>query len=123
MPEAAKRKTTSEVEANPLARSIVAGSVWTDATNPNSLRGFSTDRQHRAQPRDRSRQHFQRPIDLRLRGIPRQAESNRPVRDLVLDLHRAQHVRRFEAAAGTGGAGAGADALLAEQEQDRLGLE
>ena len=83
----------------------------------------STHRHHRPQPADDARERLKRLLDLRIGGVAGKTESDGTVRQSVGDVHRLQYMRRLEAAAAAGGTGAGADALLAEQQQDRLGFE
>src|SRR5262249_26232031 len=62
-------------------------------------------------------------VDLVVGRVAGEAEADCAVRDPRVDLHRPQHVRRLEAPAAAGGTGAGADAVFAQQKEDRFGFE
>src|SRR5262249_41319906 len=77
----------------------------------------------RPQFRDDGGQLLQQRIDLRLVVIHAEAESNRILRSVRRQSHRAQDVRRLERARGAGGACRHGEPFEVERNEQRLGFD
>src|SRR3954465_639180 len=85
------------------SRSVAALPV--DRREIDAFLNHFVERRELAQALDRADHVFDRDTHLFLGREPSESESDRAVRELVADAHRAQHVARLQARGGAGRSG------------------